>query len=118
MKYVKVPIFPTTKFMTAKEREHIPVPMKPVSFNFGGIEVYVDAVLDCVRGVSRKVGGRGFRYECKVSWCIDDSLHTKTSVLWLDDFLHEWFVEVPESRVPDGCEEAFQLSDVRNYVER
>ena len=34
-KYVKVPIFPTTKFMTAKEREHIPVPMKPVSFNFG-----------------------------------------------------------------------------------
>ncbi len=66
--YVRVPIFPLTKYMTAKERGHTLAPMIPVSFAFADREVHVDEVLDCERGVARKAGGRGFRYLCNVSW--------------------------------------------------
>lgn len=117
MKYVKVPIFPITKYMTAKERKNIPAPMKPLSFMFGINEVHVDDVLDCNRGVSRKVGGRGYRYVCKVSWCHDDVWRTKESNVWYDDFLQEWFVEVPESKIPDEWEPATQLCDIDNYID-
>jgi len=116
-RYVKIPIFPITKYMTAKERKQMPAPMKPVSFMFDLNEVVVDDVLDCNRGVSRKVGGRGFRYVCRVRWCCDDIWHSKNSVLWYDDFLCEWFVEVPESRKPDRWEMPTQLTDVANYLE-
>ena len=111
-KYVKVPIFPMTKYMPAMERRQMPAPMKPVSFMFGDDEIHVDAVRSCVRGVSRKVGGRGFRYACRVSWLADDRWRTQESVLWYDDFLQEWFVEVPESRAPADWHTATQLRDL------
>ena len=117
VKYVKVPIFPLTKYMTAKERKQMPAPMKPVSFMFGMNEVHVDDVVDCNRGVSRKVGGRGFRYVCKVSWCDDEVWRTKVSILWFDNFLEEWFVEVPESRVPVEWESPTTLSDISNFLD-
>jgi len=117
MKYVKVPIFPITKYMTAKERNQMPAPMKPVSFMFGMNEVLVDDVLDCNRGVSRKVGGRGFRYVCKVSWCCDEQWRSKESIVWYDDFLLEWFVEVLEPRVPNEWEVATTLNDIGNYLD-
>jgi len=116
-KYVKIPIFPITKYLTAKEREQSPAPMKPVSFMFGEDEILVDLVRSCVRGVSRRVGGRGFRYVCKVSWCNYDVWRTKDSVLWFDDFLQEWFVEVPESRAPAGWDRATELSDISNALD-
>ena len=117
-RYVKVPIFPVARYLAAGERGGMPVPMKPLSFMFGGYEVHVDSVLGCVRGVSRRAGGRGFRYACKVSWCIDDVFRTKESVLWYDDFLQEWFVEVPESKAPAGWCKATQVSDAAgNYEE-
>ena len=114
-KYVKVPIFPMAQFMTAKERNHMPAPMKPVSFRFGDDEIHVNTVLACERGVSRKVGGRGFRFTCTVSWCNDDAERTKESILWYDDFLQEWFVEVLESRAPEDWDAAMRLSDVDFY---
>ena len=49
-KYKKVSIFPITKYMTAKERKQLPVPMIPVSFRFRDSEIQVDHVVDCVRG--------------------------------------------------------------------
>jgi len=111
-KYVKVPVFPIAKYLTAKERNHMPAPMKPVSFRFGADEIHVDAVLDCDRGVSRKVGGRGFRFVCKVRWESNDAEHMKESVLWYDDFLQEWFVEVLKSRAPADWDMAADLSGV------
>ena len=117
-KYVKVPIFPLTKYMTPKEKERkkLPVPMIPVAFMFGDNKVRV-SVLYCDRAVSRKVGGRGFRYECRASWCSDDIERTKDSVLWYDDFLQEWFVEVPKSRVPVDWDMPTKLSDVGDFYD-
>ena len=112
MKYVKVPIFPVAKYLTAKERNQVPAPMKPMSFMFGDDEIHVDSVLDCDRGVSRKVGGRGFRFACRVSWRADDTERTKESILWYDDFLQEWFVEVLQSRAPEDWDRATHLSDI------
>ncbi len=114
-KYVKVPIFPVTKYMTAHERNEIPAPMKPVSFGFGNDAVTVDAVLDCDRGVSRKVGGRGFRFTCRVSWKSYGKLRSKVSVIWFDDFLQEWFVEVPEAKVPVDWDTATQIRDIDEH---
>jgi hypothetical protein len=116
-KYVKVPIFPLTKYMTADERKKMPAPMKPVSFMFGDDEVLVDRVLCCERGVSRKVGGRGYRFDCRVSWCIDQRWRTKQSVVWYDDFLQEWFVEVRESRALADWYSATQLSDIGEFYD-
>ena len=116
-KYVKVPIFPITKYMNAKERNEMPAPMRPVSFYFGDEEIHVDHVIDCDRGVSRKVGGRGYRFSCRVSRYKEDSWYTKDSVLWYDDFLQEWFVEVPESRVPEGWDTARQLRDIGDFYD-
>ena len=116
-KHVRVPIFPVTKYMTANERKQMPAPMKPVSFMFGDDEVHVDKVMLCGRAVSRKAGGRGFRYECKLSWGNDDSWRTKISTLWYDDFLQEWFVEVPESKVPVDWDMATQLSDLGDFLD-
>jgi len=115
--YTKVPIYPTVKFLTSDERKKIPAPMKPISFMYGEDEINVDIVLLCDRGVSRKVGGRGFRYECRVSWCSDDNWHMQESVIWYDDFLQEWFVEVERSKAPSGWHEAMRLGDVENVLE-
>ena len=116
-KYIKVPIFPITKYMTPKERKQMPAPMKPVVFQFGDDKVHVDSVIACDRGVSRKVGGRGYRFECNVSWCSNDIERTKKSILWYDDFLQEWFVEVRESRVPVEWDAATQLSDISDFYD-
>ena len=110
-RFVRVPIFPVTQYLAAGERGDMPVPMKPVSFMFGGYEVNVDSIRGCVRGVSRRAGGRGFRYACKVSWQSGGIFRTKESVLWYDDFLQEWFVEVPESRTPADWQKATQVSE-------
>ena len=111
-KFVKVPVFPLTKYMTTSERGQMPAPMKPVSFYFGQDYVQVDEVLDCERGVSRKVGGMGFRFVCSVSRFIDSRRISKQSVIWFDDFVQEWFVEVPESRVPVDWDTATQISNI------
>ncbi len=113
--YVRVPIFPVIQFTTPKERGKTPVPMIPVSFKFAGREVHVDDVLDCARGVSRKAGGRGFRYVCKVSFWAGDKLHTQNSVAWYDDFLQEWFVEVPKDRAPADWDAATQITDLNDF---
>ena len=115
--FVKVPIFPIAKYMSAEERNQIPAPMKPMSFQFGEDEIHVDAILSCDRGVSRKVGGRGFRFECTVSWWCDDMERTKASVLWYDDFLQEWFVEALASRVPLDWDTARSLSDIGDFYD-
>lgn len=116
-KYVKVPIYPIIKYMTSIERKQMPSPMKPVSFMFGEDEILVDGVIHCDRSVSRKVGGRGFRYECRVSWQSGDNWRTQESVLWYDDFLQEWFVEVKESKAPRDWDQATQLSDIRDHLD-
>jgi hypothetical protein len=116
-KYIRVPIFPVARYLPAKERAQIPAPMIPVSFMYGGDEVQVDAVRSCIRGVSRKAGGRGFRFACKVSWYNDDRWRFKDSVLWYDDFLQEWFVEVLESKAPENWEPATQLSDISEFLD-
>ena len=116
-KLVKVPIFPITKFLTANERKQIPAPMEPVSFMYGEDEIHVGEVMGCERGVSRKVGGRGFRFECSVSWWCDDRERTQKSVLWYDDFLQEWFVEALESRVPLNWDTARSLSDIGDFYD-
>ena len=115
--YKKIPIYPTAKYLTADERKKIPAPMKPVSFMYGDDEINVDLVVYCDRGVSRKVGGRGFRYVCNVSWCNNDNWHAQESVIWYDDFLQEWFVEVEESRAPADWYEATSLNDIENVLE-
>ena len=113
--YVKVPIFPFTKYTSAKERGHAPVHMIPVSFKYDDRDVQVDEVLDCDRGISRKVGGMGFRYLCRVSWNRGDKEYTQDSVLWYDTFLDEWFVEVPKSSAPVDWDAATQLSDLDDF---
>ncbi len=115
MKYVKVPIFPVTKYMNRRERKEIPAPMKPVSFAFGDDTVTVDEVLCCERAVSRKAGGRGFLFSCRVSWRKID--RQKLSNIWFDDFLQEWFVEVPENRVPMDWDTATQITDISPYYD-
>lgn len=116
-KYVKVPIFPLTKYMAAHERREIPAPMKPVSFLFGDDTVTVDEVLCCERATSRRVGGRGFRFVCRVSWKPKANALEKQSVVWFDDFLNEWFVEVPEGRAPVDWDAATQVSDISQYYD-
>ena len=116
-KYVRVPIFPVTKYLTKGERLKIPAPMLPLSFEYCGDEIIVDRVVECDRGISLKVGGRGYWFECRVSWCVDDKWRTKNSKIWFDDFLQEWFVEVPESKAPADWHEATQLSDIQNFVD-
>lgn len=115
--YVKVPIFPLTKYMTAQERREIPAPMKPVSFQFGDETVIVDEVIDCDRATSRRVGGRGFRFFCRVSWVPKGKPRVKESTIWFDDFLNEWFVAVPKSRVPVDWDTATQISEVSQYYD-
>jgi hypothetical protein len=110
-----VPIYPVAKYLAAEERGDMPAPMKPVSFAFSEHEIHVDSVRSCVRGVSRKAGGRGFRYACKVSWKTDERWRTKESVLWYDDFLQEWFVEVPESKAPPDWHKATRVSDIVDF---
>jgi hypothetical protein len=39
------------------------------------------------------------------------------SILWFDDFLQEWFVEVLESRVPVGWDTPTQLSDIGDFLD-
>ena len=119
-KYEKIPVYPVAKFLTAGEREkkQTPAPMEPISFLFGDNEIMVDLVEKCDRGVSRKVGGRGYRFACRVSWGQNDQWRTKKSTIWYDDFLHEWFVEVPESRVPAQRNTAMDLKDVPNHLEK
>jgi hypothetical protein len=85
--------------------------MVPVSFVFGENEVYVGTVRSCVRGVSRKTGGRGFRYACEVSWRSGEKWRVQESVLWYDDFLQEWFVEVPEAKALTDWHKATKISD-------
>jgi hypothetical protein len=116
-KFVKVPIFPIAKYLSAEERRQTPAPMKPVSFKFGHDQIYIDTVLCCDRGVSRKVGGRGFRFECRVRWCNDHRECTKDSILWYDDFLQEWFVEVIVSKIPAGWETPTTLSDIGDFYD-
>ncbi len=72
----------------------------------------VDEVLDCERSVARKAGGRGFRYLCNVSWTHNDREYTQNSVIWFDDFLDEWFVEVLKSRAPVDWESATQITEL------
>ena len=115
-KYIKVPIFPVIKYMSAQERQQKPAPMMPISFMYGLDEIHIDSVLACERGVSRKVGGRGFRFTCRVSWRNDDGQHSQQSIVWYDDFLEEWFVEVPESRAPSNWVAATQLDDIRDEL--
>ena len=110
-KFVKVPIFPVTKYMPPKERQDLAAPMIPVSFMFGENEIHVGVIRSCVRGVSRKTGGRGFRYAVQVSWLGDSEWRFQESVLWYDDFLQEWFVEVPESKVPAGWNQVTIIND-------
>ncbi len=117
MEYVKVPIFPLTKYMTGAERREIPAPMKPVSFQFGGDTVTVDRVLSCERATSRRVGGRGFRFVCRVSWAPKGHQRQKESEIWFDDFLQEWFVAVPQGRAPVDWATATQISDIGEYYE-
>lgn len=113
--YVKVPIFPLAKYMTPGERREIPAPMRPVSFLFGSHTVTVDEVVDCNRGASLKVGGRGFRFVCRVSWTPKGKPRQKQSVVWFDDFLNEWFVEVPQHRVPVDWDTATQITDLDQH---
>lgn len=115
MKYVKVPIFPITKYMSRAERRESPASMKPMSFTFGDDTVVVDEVLSCERSVSRKAGGRGFCYACRVSWAKKE--RQKLSKIWFDDFLQEWFVEVPESKVPVDWDTATQITDISPHYE-
>ena len=110
-KYVKVPIFPVIKYLPLSERQDLAAPMIPVSFMFGENEVHVGTIRSCVRGISRKTGGRGFRYACEVSWCSDAKWRIQESVLWYDDFLQEWFVEVPETRAPADRHSASKIND-------
>ena len=111
-KYVKIPIFPVIKYMPHAERQDLAAPMIPVSFNFGETEIRVGVIRSCVRGVSRKTGGRGYRYACQVSWCIDDKWRVQESVLWYDDFLQEWFVEVPETRAPADWQDPSKVNEL------
>ena len=99
-KFIKVPIFPIIKYMPFKDRQDFAAPMVPVSFMFGETEIHVGTIRACVRGLSRRTGGRGYRYACEVSWCSNDKWRIQESVLWYDDYLEGWFVEVPETRVP------------------
>ena len=110
-KFIKVPIFPVIKYMPFNERQDLAAPMIPVSFMFGENEVHVGTIRACVRGVSRKTGGRGFRYACEVSWCSNNKWCIQESVLWYDDFLQEWFVEVPETKAPTGWVDAAKIND-------
>ena len=110
--FVKIPIFPTIKYMPLEERVDLAAPMVPVSFMFGENEIHVGVIRSCVRGVSRKTGGRGFRYACQVSWQSDGKWRLQESVLWYDDFLQEWFVEVPETRAPAGWYTATRINDL------
>lgn len=103
-KYEKVPIYPLAKYLSPAEHEGIPAPLKPVAFEFDGAMVTVDDVVVCERGVSLKVGGRGFLFNCRVSWTPGGVTRTKQSVLWYDDFYDEWFVEVPAGRKPGSRE--------------
>ena len=110
--YIKVPIFPVIKYMPHAERQDLAAPMVPVSFMFGESEIHVGTIRSCVRGVSRKTGGRGFRYACEVRWLCNEKWRFQESVLWYDDFLQEWFVEVPETRAPVGWFDATRINDL------
>ena len=110
-KFIKVPIFPVIKYLPLDKRQDLAAPMIPVSFKFGENEIHVGTIRSCVRGISRKTGGRGFRYACEVSWFSDNEWRIQESVLWYDDFLQEWFVEVPETKVPAGWFDAAKMND-------
>lgn len=96
-KYVKVLIYPQVRWLTPKEKNRIPTNKVPQVFSFDGETVHVMRMEVCERSVSRKVGGRGFRFVCRVRWASEDSPKTKPSIIWYDDFYDEWFVEVPEN---------------------
>ena len=110
--YVKIPIFPVIKYMPLSQRQDLAAPMIPVSFMFGETEIQVGVIRSCVRGISRNTGGRGYRYACQVCWCTDDEWREQESVLWYDDFLQEWFVEVPETRAPNDRQDAMRITEL------
>lgn len=97
--YVKVAIYPVAHWIPPgeKHRRGLPINKLPDYFQFGDSNIHINKVVNCSQGVSRKVGGRGYRFICSVSWGEEDSPRTKASILWYDDFYDEWFVEVPES---------------------
>ena len=115
-KYVKVPIYPVIKYMPEKERPDLAAPMIPMSFMYDNNAVTVGTIYSCVRGVSRKTGGRGFRYAVQVYWESDNDWRIQDSVLWFDDFLQEWFVEVPETHVPIGWQLATNVNDINDML--
>lgn len=96
--FVKVPIYPVARWLDPREKQRraLPVNKVPEDFTFMDSQIHVDDVVDCGQGVSRKVGGRGFRFTCKVSWGDVGYPKSKHSILWYDDFYDEWFVEVPK----------------------
>lgn len=93
--YVKVPIYPDARWLNPKERGGIPANKIPQVFEFAGDTIHVTKMEVCERSVSRKAGGRGFRFVCRVCWQDGDEERNKLSVIWYDDFYDEWFVEVP-----------------------
>lgn len=99
-KYIKVPIYPLARYLLPQERQGCPSAKAPSVFEYDGATVTVDAVIQCEQGVSRKVGGRGYRFVCRVSWVPNGVLRSKESTVWYDDFYDEWFLEVPEKRAP------------------
>lgn len=98
LQYEKIPIFPLTRYLEPEEQRGIPSRKIPYWFEFKGQKVSVDKIIVCERMVSRKVGGRGFRFTCRVSWTLNEQTRTKNSIVWYDDFLDEWFVEVQKPR--------------------
>ena len=94
--YVKVLIYPEARWLTPKEKGQIPSNKIPQMFMFEDDTIHVLRTVVCERAVSRKVGGRGFRFVCQVNWDDNTKVKIKESIIWYDDFYDEWFVEVPK----------------------
>ena len=94
--YVKVLIYPEARWLSPKEKGGIPSNKIPQMFKFADDTIHVLRTLVCERSVSRKVGGRGFRFVCEVRWTDSNGGKIKESIIWYDDFFDEWFVEVPK----------------------
>lgn len=60
--------------------------VKPLGFEWGGRKIAIDRVLDVRPGASRKAGGIGMRYLCRV--------HGQELALYLDE--QRWFVETDQ----------------------
>ena len=92
--YVKVLIYPEARWLTPKEKGKIPSNKIPQMFKFADDTIHVLRTIVCERAVSRKVGGRGFRFVCQVNWDDNAKAKIKESIIWYDDFYDEWFVEI------------------------